>query len=706
MLVLRRLVRVLKAHTHFLLILSILGFSGLLTVPIIKHIPPHPDEYQFFFNAFNILQGTTLDNYVHVALTEYLLAGYILITKVFTYPGVDIFLKELNGTVFAYGRVFGILLYIFTFLLSLLILSKGRPVLRARHVFFSILYFGSVGVFERYLRINSEAVAYLVFLNYFFLSFQFINRNERPRNFFLLDSLFVFLISFANLKYLFLILPVTGMNIIYSIFVKTADKSSSENLLLKVYQFFVYLFGLVSGSIILWFLLIPKPVDVQKFWRETTSTIQSNTIFDFNYPTQAYGSWLFYPYSLVIEYFGLTQFIAVLLFGGSGLMFALKRREGFYEFLKNVLKTKILVGRTAYGYTETLLFLCSIVYYLEVGNNLIHWSRWGLPLGVIFLALAAVILEKSYFYLKKEIPGTYLLTLLILFFIFSWSLRVLLFLDIRNSAYSGASELKSTSQDIGNFFSDERVTLSERDQKAAWFFGVGGGIRGISLDQANIKENKNLAYILWPGWNLGVLYSDNPTDKTVHNQKDFINKYAGSITNRYPTYLSYYLNPAKYIAWRYLDLTWSPEIDSLVESGYAVVKLKNLPSQVFLDYEVPASGLSNCGRSFYSLCKPNPAPRYSVDIKSNLKLGNGYFDHSLWFSNFFRGSYKINIAGKGESMPRVVRVYSTAKFDWDPTANVMTFVTDEQVNSVEVGFTTNNLIEPDLGIKVSYLSFL
>ena len=71
-----------------LLILSfVLGMA--LTIPVFTKVPPHADEHQFYFNAFSIMGGEALQNYVHVAFTEYLLAAFFTVVNMFTVSGVN-----------------------------------------------------------------------------------------------------------------------------------------------------------------------------------------------------------------------------------------------------------------------------------------------------------------------------------------------------------------------------------------------------------------------------------------------------------------------------------------------------------------------------------------------------------------------------------------------------------------------------------------
>lgn len=698
----RYFLKTFKDHTAAVLVLAILFLATTLTLPVLKEIPPHPDEHEFYFNALNILLGKPLNNYLHVASTEYLLAFFLLLTKIFTYPGVDLFSKEITGNFFNYGRVLGFCLYLTAFFLGSLVLTKGQFKISARHVFFAVLYFGSLGVFERFLRLNSEAVAVLVFLNYFYLSFVLIERKASPRHFFFLDLFFVFLMSFTNLKELSLVLPILMTNIIFAVFVSRRSELRESEIPLRIYKGLAYFLGFVVGTILLWSLLIPKPFEARLFWNDLTTVIQSNTVFDFNYPSQAYRSWLFYPYDLAVEYFGLTALASLLVLVGAYFLISRRTITGqLMGAFKNKITASNFYEGNFYSQTELLLGLSFMLYYLVLAHGLIHWSRWSLPLAIPAFILTSLFLEKVFFTLRAKVPLNWFFPVLALLFILAWALRILLFVDLKSSAYSEGNGYRLISRDVEKFLGQQGVSASDKDKKAVWFGSVGGGLRNISLDQVVEKENEKVSYILWPYWNIGLLYTHQPVDKTTHNQKAFVAKYSQSVTYRFPTFLSHYMHATKYFAWKNLNLTWNPEIDSLVEAQYAVVKLKERPAQLDLSYTVAGRDLSNCGQSLLSPCRPNPGPRQSLDLTAQA-LPRNHFDHSLWFRNLFRGDYKVRIISRKNIIFEPRRVYATQDFEWQPEEKALIFKADKQLISVEVGFTSRDQIEPALALEVTY----
>src|SRR3989338_8315571 len=149
---------------NWLLTIVVVLLSLILVVPILENIGPHPDEYQFYSNAWSIMAGKQLANFLHVAVTEYALTGFLLIVNLLTKSGVNFPQGAPSWVTYYYGRVFGLILYLATFVVSLLILNKGEKRLKPRVVFFAVLYFGSLGVFERFLRVNSDSMSVFVAL--------------------------------------------------------------------------------------------------------------------------------------------------------------------------------------------------------------------------------------------------------------------------------------------------------------------------------------------------------------------------------------------------------------------------------------------------------------------------------------------------------------------------------------------------------------
>lgn len=122
-----------------------------LTIPVFTKVGPHADEHQFYFNAFRIMAGQELHNYLHVALTEYLLAIFFSIVNIVTTSGVNFPQGDPSNATYLYGRVFGLIFYFATFILGIIILQKDEKKLKLRSIIFSILYFGSIGVLNAHL---------------------------------------------------------------------------------------------------------------------------------------------------------------------------------------------------------------------------------------------------------------------------------------------------------------------------------------------------------------------------------------------------------------------------------------------------------------------------------------------------------------------------------------------------------------------------
>lgn len=290
-----------------------------------------------------------------------------------------------------------------------------------------------------------------------------------------------------------------------------------------------------------------------------------------------------------------------------------------------------------------------------------------------------------------------LISFFVLLFVLAWSLRVALFIDIKRSNYPQDGSSHLTSVDIHKYLDALGIPPQEHVSKAAWVGSVGGGLNNISLDELTLKKNRSYSYLLWPYWNLGLIYSDLATDKTTHNQKAFINSYVGEITYRFPSIISYYTHYSKYFAWKYLDLTWSPEIESMVESQYAVLKLNKSVAAIDLNYTVDGRSLSNCYASRLSTCWPNMSHRYSVDLLSSETL---FYDHSLWFWQLYKGNYEIKILP--DPGVKLSRVYSTRDFEWDATNRVIRFRVDERQILTEVGVSSQKNFEPGLKFLVHY----
>src|SRR3990167_4996084 len=135
-------------HIYLTISLFVIGLLLVLVVPILSHIPGHPDEHQFFNNAWNMMAGKQLHNYIHVALTEYLLAGYLAFMNIFTRSGVNFPQGDPGLVAYYFGRIFGLIVWLTTYITGVSLLMKGRNKIPASVVFFTVLLFGSIGKFE------------------------------------------------------------------------------------------------------------------------------------------------------------------------------------------------------------------------------------------------------------------------------------------------------------------------------------------------------------------------------------------------------------------------------------------------------------------------------------------------------------------------------------------------------------------------------
>ena len=713
-----------------LLLLAVVGLFLVITFPVIGNILPHPDEYQFFLNAWSIMGGKQLQNFLHVALTEYVLTGYLLFMNVFTKTGVNFPQGDPSPVTYYYGRLFGLGLLLLNFLVAALIVQKGERRLRLRTLIFAVLYFGSLGIFERYMRINSDSMSVFVVLNYMLLSFVFHRRRLSPWRFLFLDSVFVFLASFTNLKALYMAVPLLFINtVVPYVWYSRRDDDKSYSLPLS-YRFVFHALALVAIGVLLWVFLIPRPItDPKAFWYQLKNATVRGVGFDFEYPTQSYNSWAVYIYDFFMEYLGLTQalaiaatfFLAVFSVGRKAVVSDILSR------LKSQLEIKLIKEGNLYRLTELIVFLSLLSYYIGVSRTLVHWSRWGVPLGVFGMMLLSPLIERLIviIFSRKRIRLSRLLLIFSFLFLFSWSLRFLLFTDLMASGYPKKSGFSLTYSNIDRLIKEKGMTAEQAKTEIAWFTGYTSNVGNISLEKLAESEYRNVRYILWPYWNIGAVYNSNdPVDVTNSNQRAFIRKYSQDISYRFPSLLSYYMHYTKYFAWHYLRLTWNPEIDSLVEQQFAVVHLKDFPKVISLDYEVPFKDLSEA-YSPYSLtfnlknlpdsyvfypCYSNPGV-YEVLTGKEVPVPEGFggygrtagrWCHSLWFRVFLRGHYEVRIEGLPETGQDSQMFYSTQNFKWNPETKTASIDFPETFISVEIGVATKEKNIPDLKFLVSY----
>ena len=713
----------------FLLILTFL-FGMALTLPIFTKVPPHADEHQFYFNAFKIMGAEELHNYVHVAFTEYMLAAFFTVINMFTESGVNFPQGGPTDVTVYFGRYFGLMLYIMAYFFCVLVLQKGEKKIKPRSIIFTLLYFGSVGVFERFFRVNSDSMLVLIYLNFLILSFWLHKKRATARQFFLLNLVFVFLGTFTNLKSLYLMFPMFLLNIICPFFYYERTITPglfTENQLPKIYKMLFYFIGLVLGVLILWSIFIPQPHNTRNFWYSVKKTIVHGTRFDFDFPGQSYGSWKMYIYDLFSEYTGFGVLIAFIL------LILVYGRVGKFKFeqiispLKEQINRNILKSGDLVRSTEVILLLSLFSYYIGVSMAVVHWSRWGIPLGIITIMLFSVWSE--YFltrifvnYKSANIP---IVKLLVVLLVLTLSLRVAMTIDIYRTNYPEKSGWGLTYKDVDAFLTQENIPLSDGPKYAAWFTGYTTNIKNISLEQIADKENSDVKYIFVPYWNIGFLHTKENIDLGTHNQRAIVDKYGESIIYRTPSLTSRYSHISKFIAWRVFGLSYTPEFEGMTEPQYAIVKLKENPGEINLNYEVGFNDMSHY-ESPYSLIFNMKnltdsymfAPCYSFPDAVDEKEGKsvlpppefgiggrtaGLYCHSIRFRLLFKGSYRIRVENLPEDPEGLQRVYSNmAGYKWDSDTNTIIFENPTTMIPGEFGVATKEKNISNLKFRVFY----
>lgn len=734
---LESLLTLLRAHKKetlaYLIFFDVILLALVLIYPVVGHIPPHPDEHQFFMNAWSILGGKQLHNFLHVALTEYALSFFFLLANIFTRSGVNFPQGDPSQVTYLYAHVFGFLLYLATFILGCLLLQRGNRSLRPRTVIFAILYFGSVGLFERFLRVNSDSMSIFVTLNYLYLSLILHRRKSSLWVFFIFNLIFVFLGSFTNFKSLYLVLPIFLVNFAFSFYWWSQGREDQKGQgVSRIYLALGQVILLLAGVVVLWVAFIPKPVDPHVFWYNVKNTTVRGTGFEFEYPTQSYNSWAVYLYDFLAEYLGLSQLLAVLLF--LALAFLLSG-EKIVSYGRLRLRQKFSLAEIRQNgiadHPDLMIFLIMAFYYVGVSVTLVHWSRWGSPLGFFGIFLLSVGLEPVFLRLKEDsrLPREFFFVFLTGLFVLAWSLIFFLVRDLRASGFPRKEGYFLTYADTNRFLEEEGISAAEAKKKVAWFTGYTSNVGNTSLEKLVDPEGQKIQYLLWPFWNIGVLYTDRAVDRSVHNQRALVDQYAESISFRYPTFMARYMHETKKFAWGVLGITWNPEMDSLVEPQYGVVKLRDFPrNSLSFAYAVNFKDLSHAYSpdslifSYQNLpdtyifdpCVTNPDVYFvsngqPVPAPPELTRGGiggktaGLYCHSLWYRVFLKGLYAIKIEGLPLDLTNSQKVYSTLPFTWDPITQTMHFGFDETRISAEFGVATKEKNIPGLTFKVSYL---
>lgn len=775
-------------HTRnlfFIILVCLVAFA--LTYPLLGKIPPHPDENQFNSNAFSIMRGNALANYLHVALTEYLLAAFFAIVNLFTMSGTNFPQGDPSLVTYYFGRVFGLIFYFLTFVLGCLVVQKGEKELKLRTAIFALLYFSSLGVFERFLRVNSDSMLVFVFINYVLVSLG-LHKIRAPLYYFFLDNLFfLFLLSFSNFKALYLAIPLLVLNTVCPLIWYGEDERPSQIILprfyslasqaiffvnviflavtsvtkwsflhlslpvlvanslnpylwfrglkkgqsrfgSRIYSLIIYGLGLSVGVVFLWALFMPQPFDAKRFWYQIKGTIIYGTQYDSEYPVQAYNSGQVYIYDLFVEYIGLGVLVAVaalviLAYGVVGKPLMSK----FLGAFKARLRLDILKSGDLYPLTEIILFASLICYYLGVSLRVIHWSRWGIPLGVIALMLLSPFLEKLIFLVKPYLQKINPLAVFagaVLLILVSWFPRLALTSDLATDNFPADGGHYQTRVDVEKLLKELNISPAEAAKKVAWFPGGPGGVGSLFPDKIIEPEYKDTKYILWPAWQIGVLYTDKNVDRSTSNQRAFIDKYVESVDYRFPSILARYTHATKYFAWKYLGLTYTPEIEALIEPQYAVVKLRDFTSPLAFTYTFgfndmshyylpnsPIFNIKNLPDGYmFPPCYSNPAVAYVSTGKevpedpSTRSRTLGFNCHSIRLRVAFKGTYLFKIEGLPLDVDNSQMIYSAYQYKYDPVNRIIIFEAPQDIIGVEFGVATREKNIPDLKYLVYYES--
>ncbi|MCL5004230.1 MAG: hypothetical protein M1352_03080 [Patescibacteria group bacterium] len=725
-----------KPILYFTLSTLVILLALAITWPILPHILPHADEYLFYTNAWSILSGKELQNYFHVAATEYAFTAFLSVVNMLTKSGINFPNGDPDVVTYYYGRIFGLILYLITYLAAVVVLQRGENKFKLRTLFFTLLYFGSLGIFERAFRVNSDETSVLVILNFLIVSLYLHKKRSQPFKFFLVNLGFGFLATFTNFKSIYLATPILVLNTLLPFIFYDNEKENHESFYTKLYKMALYTLGVFGGTVALWAIFIPKPFNYFNFWMSLRNTIVTQSNFDFNFPNQTngnLGSWSSYFYDFFVEYIGLTQLAAILTVVGTAYYLGRKRYLSFiFDFLRKQLKFQNFKTGELFLSTELIILASAFCYYLGIGHATTHWSRWGLPVGFFGLIILGTVLEKSFLFITNERaswprrPKFWLAVLLL--FTFGWSLRFALAYDISRSNYPSQGGLKLTSADVKQFLTDKGVAPSDYTKTAAWYGFGSEGIGNILLSQLTDPEHKETKYLFWPYWNIGVLYENGMDDKESANQMYLVKKYAQKVDFRFPTLLSHYIHYTKMFAWRYLGITWYPEVESLVESQYGVVELKSLPNRIMLDYDVPFDkmtyyytpyseifNLKNLPNGYmFPPCYSNPFVVYAQDgkpVPENPVLGGsgktaGLYCHGTRFVMTFKGNYWIKIEGLPKGDENGAMIYSAYNYTYDPITKTIYFHNPSDAYSAEFGVATREKNVPGLKFHVSYDSLV
>lgn len=712
-----------------LIIIFLVGIVLAFVVPILPHIQPHPDEHQFYLNAWSIMDGRKLHNYLHVAITEYSLAIFLSFINAVVPTGVNFPQGDPSVATYFYGRVFGLILWLLTYFVCVLLLQKGKKIIQPRIVFFTILYFGSIGLFERFIRVNSDSMAMFIFLNYLFISFLFHQRKSRPFHFFLLNLLFMFALSFTNFKALYLGFPIFALNSIIPFI--WYEKREAENPRLPAsYRLVVYSLAVVVGSIILWSILVPKPINARDFWFELKHSTVASIKFDFQYPMLAHKSWLVYLYDLFAFQVGITQSAAIFIFIAMAYVSGKKQLRNLLklDILRQFDKQQLRDGNL-YKSLEVILFVTLIVYYLGLSSAVIHWSRWGAPLGLLFILMISSVLERAYYVaLTTTKSRSRMFVVAPLLIVLSWSVFFSLILSIKQSDYPTKSGYQLMLNDFDSFLKEKNISDVDAPKKVGWFMSsLDNRAPNFDLAKLGKKGSSDIDYLVWPQWGSGMLYSKRNTDLEQHNIKEFMKNYTNKIIWRFPSPISYYVHYTKAFAQGFLGITWLPEVEAMTEIQYGILTMKKPIEPMRLKYEVPFNGLQHYYSpkshlftmetlkegALFPPCHTNPEIRMvstgepAPVPKDPLVIGRtaGLYCHSLGIRMVLAGHYRVKIEGLPDDPDDVQKVYSAYPIAFEPKTKTITYSFETNRITTAFGVATKEKYIPNLKFVVDYEPF-
>lgn len=705
---------------------AILGVFLISVVPLLPHITGHPDEYQFFFNAWSIMGGKELHNYMHIAVTEYLLAFFLSFVNLVTKTGVNFPQGDPNVVAYFFGRIFGLLLMLMTYLVSIYILQKGQSRLRPRVVFFTVLFFGSMAMFERFLRVNSDSMGIFVNCNFLLVSLLFHQRRARPLHFFLLNLLFVFLVSFTNLKALYVALPIFAINTLFP-FIWYEDHKVKDGRIPSFYRMLLYSFGVLFGTVILWYLGIPKPANHKTFWYNLKQTTVASVNFDYQYPGLAHKSWAVYLYDLFAYQIGFFTLLAIVIFLAIAIYYG---RKLFWRGLKQKFVSQININNwktgNLFASTELILVVLAISYYIGVSSAVIHWSRWNAPFGFIVLMLVSVLLEYAFNILitTPKFDRSKLYVILPFCFFVSWSMIFVLMNTVRLTDYPTEGGMKLTSDDVRAFLRQENIYGEDIPKRVGWYYGSQDTIPNIDITKLGKPGTPDIDFLIWPQWFTGAVYMKDNVDLELSNEREFIKSYTDGYVWRFPSPISHYIHYTKWFAQGYLGITWLPELEGMTENQYPIFRMKKPLAPIKMHWEVPFAGMEHYyspkshiftinnlhdGYSFPP-CHGSPTTlEVDTGLPSNypedpllVSRITDMYCHSLGIRIALKGRYAIQIEGLPDDPDHVQKIYSAYPISFDPKTKTIHYTFETTAITFAAGVATKEKYLPDLKYIIDY----